>query len=711
MSKTAEDIERRLINVKEPVDWENPPTVEQLKADYVEALQSHTKHVSNVDEWLKALTGEHNNEIKFKEGRSRIKPKLVRKQAEWRYPALEEPFLSTEDMFTIKPVTALDVEAAYQNQLILNKQFRTDIPKVKFINEYVRTAVNTGTVVLKLGWKVEEGEVREQIEVPKYAAPEEAIAILQQQIQEGAIATEQAQQMLESGEQIQIGTELKEQTTVKEVVNAPIVEIRDSRMVVIDPSCEGDITKAMFVVDRFITDLSTLRKDKRYKNLENIRPSDHSPIYEADPLPSNNDNTFNFQDVPRKKIMVYEYWGYWDINNTGIVEPIVAAYIGDTMIRLDKNPFPDKKLPFVVVQYLPVPKSVYGEADAALLEDNQAITGAVTRGILDLFGRSANGQRATRKDALDVINHAKMLNGEDFEVNSHINNMEDVFYMYKYPEVPTSAFNLLSIQSAEAEALTGIKAFSNGITGNALGTSVGGIRSALDATAKRELGILRRLSQGLVEVGKKIVAMNSVWLSDEEIIRITDEDFVAIKRDDLAGNFDLSLAVSTAEADNQKAGELSYMLQTTGNSLPFEFTQMTMVEIAQLRKMPAFAKKLQNYKPEPDPLAQAEAQLRLELLKAQVANEMAKAKENEVDVQLKSAKTQTELAKGRTLQSEADMTDLGYVKEANGINLADELEKIKAKEEAKGLAEMPVNSGLVMPEEFNPPTGFNNPLQ
>ncbi|MFR7882255.1 MAG: hypothetical protein ACLU5J_12890 [Christensenellales bacterium] len=34
--------------------------------------------------------------------------------------------------------------------------------------------------------------------------------------------------------------------------------------------------------------------------------------------------------------------------------PFVATWVGDTLIRMELNPFPDEKLPFVLVQYLPV---------------------------------------------------------------------------------------------------------------------------------------------------------------------------------------------------------------------------------------------------------------------------------------------------------------------------------------------------------------------
>ena len=661
-------------SAKKLVDWNNPPSVRDLKQDLAEAKSNHDLHVNKVNESLTALRGEL--KIKIKEGRSRVQPKLVRKQNEWRYSALEEPFLSTDDMFIVNPVTYKDVEAAKQNMLILNKQFRTDIPKVKFINKYIRTAVNTGTVIVKLNWEYEKGMVTE--EVPVYTkTPEELYAALQQKINAGQMTEEEAIPIMESGQPIQIGVESRE--VEEDVINRPVLQVKDSRNVIIDPSCEGDIDNAQFIIDIFLTDLSTLKKDSRYSNLDLISENQFNGAslddYQYYDTEYKTDPNFKFQDKPRKKLVAYEYWGYWDINGDGIVKPIVATWIGDVMIRLEENPYPDKKLPFVVVQYLPPDHdTVYGDSDASLLKENQDIIGAISRSIIDLIGRSANAQQGVRKDLLDPINRDRFNKGMDFEYNP-VTNIENALYMTHIPEVPRSALELIQLQNSEAEALTGVKAFTGGISGDALGSSVGGIRSALDATAKRELGILRRLSDGLKEIGKKIIAMNSVWLSDEEIIRITDDDFVAIKRSDLAGNFDLSLTVSTAEMDNQKASELAFMLQTTGNSLPFDITKIILTKIADLRKLPDLSKMIADYQPQPDPLEQQKAQLEIELLKAQIANEKAKANENAVDVQLKAAKTQSELAKAGKLSSEKDKMDLDYVEQSTGLTQDRELEK------------------------------------
>ena len=651
-------------DIREMVDWKNIPTLKDLKDNLTEATPSHNNHVSTVNDYISTLRGELR--AKIMEGRSKVQPKLVRKQGEWRYSALEEPFLSTNDMFKVSPVTYADVESARQNELILNKQFRVDIPKVKLINRLVRTAVNTGTVIIKLGWETEKDTVIE--EVPVFTKSlEETYEVLTQMVQAGQISEEESIQILESGQPIQIGVESVE--IEKEVINRPVVQIRDSRNVIIDPSCEGDIDNAQFIIDKFTTDLSSLKKDGRYYNLDKIEEKNYATVddtyyhdndYKSDP-------SFRFTDKPRKKLVAYEYWGYWDIDDSGIVKPIVATWVGDTIIRLEENPFPDKKLPFVVIQYLPPDnETIYGDSDASLLKDNQDIIGAVSRATIDLIGRSANAQRGVRKDLLDPINRDKFNKGLDYEFNP-VSNPKDAIVTSKLPEIPRSALEVIQLQNNEAEALTGVKAFTGGISGVALGSSVGGVRSALDATAKRELGILRRLSEGIKQVGRKIISMNAVWLADEEIIRITDSEFVNIKRSALAGNFDLSLEVSTAEMDNQKAGELSFMLQTTGNTLPFDITKIILCKIADLRKLPDLSKMIQDYTPQPDPFVQEKNRLEIELLKAQISNENAKAQENIVDVQLKAAKTQAELAKARLSGSKADEVDLNYLEQSSGL--------------------------------------------
>lgn len=677
--------------------WKNEPSVTDLNNDLLAAEPTHKSHVNNTEKWLQKLAGQLN--IKIPEGRSKVQPKLIRKQAEWRYSSLEEPFLSAQDLFDIDPRTYEDYDAAEENQILLNYQFNTKIDKVAFINEYVRTAVDEGTVFVQVGWKYEKGEreVYEEIEL----TPEQASIYLYQQVASGKMSQEYAILQMQSGEPI-----TKTVKRTKEIVTAnhPTLRVCEFDRLIIDPTCEGDLEKAQFIITPFETSYSELVSDGSYKNLDQIFTEDgvvvqgnldDATFYKT----ITNQTGFEFKDKARKKLTAYEYWGYWDIDGKGITKPIKAVWVGNVMIKLEELPYPDKKLPFVSVPYLPVRKSVYGEPDGKLLEDNQDIIGAVTRGMIDVLGRSANGQLLIAKGLLDQANLKKYENGDHAYFNPGMDPRTSI-HMLTYPEIPTSAMNMINLQNQEAESLTGVMAFNSGITGQALGNTATGVRGALDSASKRELGILRRLSAGIEKIGRKIIAMNGEFLEDEEVIRVTNKQFRTIRRDALAGDFDLRVKISTAESDNNKIEKLAFMMQTGQQSMDPEEAKLVRAEIYKLQKMPDLAEKVLSYQPKPDPMQQEIQQLELERLRleldklrSEIEERRSRAVENAVDVEFKQARTQNELAKAGKTLSEKDLNDMKFLKEDMGVAHKENLEN-KEFDRLKELDKMALNGML-----------------
>lgn len=668
------------VETKPLTNWKNAPTLQNLKQDLLDAQTVHDAQEAKITEWLDNLNVTGKAKIQTPKGNSAIVPKLIRKQAEWRYASLSEPFLSTDDIFNVKPVTWEDRDAAVQNQLVLNHQFNTAIDKIRFIDEYVRAAVDEGTVIVRVGWEfIEEeyvgtfpkiefrvnpalGPLHEHIHRLMEESPSEYETDVPEELKEAHQLTMEQGQPIEP---VVVGE--VEETRTRVVANRPTLEVCDYRNVIIDPTCMGDIDKAGFVIYSFESSLSQLEKEgKKYKNLDKINISNSSILGVPDHASSEGSKTFNFSDEPRKKFVVHEYWGYWDIDGTGIVKPFVASWVGNTLIRLEENPFPDKKIPFVIEQYLPVRRNTYGEPDGALLEDNQKVIGAVTRGMIDIMGKSANGQTGMRKDMLDTTNRRKFDKGQDYEFNANVDPRQGVF-MHTYPEIPASAQFMLGLQNQEAESLTGVKSYSQGVSGASLGDVAAGVRGALDAASKRELGILRRLSNGVVKIGRKLISMNAEFLSDTEVVRITNDEFAVVKKDDLPGNFDLRLSISTAEEDNNKAEQLAFLLQTVGPNSDPDMMKMILSDIAKLRKMPDLAKRIESYQPQPDPLAQEEAMLRIELLKAQINRENAHAMSYQSGAQLDMAKTGTEQVKQGNIQSDTDIKNLDFVEQESGV--------------------------------------------
>ena len=614
----------------------------KLKSDMKAADILRLEWFNKISDYRNQTFGRpYGNEVK---GKSQIVSQDIRKQLEWMIPSLADPFLSSPDIIKCNPITWEDVPSARQNELLLNTQFCRKFPRYNFLMKSLKVLAMEGTLVVQTGWDYEDEEVEEMVEtvVIDHESGEEMIIMAKQKV-----------------------------TKVKK--NQPTAVVCRNEDIYIDPTCMDNMDKCQFVIHRYETGLSSLRADGRYKNLDQVEK------YEG----QNRDNGyypqdhtyFTFEDKARKKMVMYEYWGNYDVNEDGIAEPIVCSWIGNTVVRLQSNPYPDKKPPFIVVPFNAVPFQIYGDSLASVIGDNQKVKTAIIRGVIDNMAQSNNGQVGMKKGSLDIANRKKFLQGNNFEYNGDKGD----FWQGSYNQIPGSAFVVMTLMNNEIESQTGVKCFSGGICGNALGRTATGARGALDATATRRISLVRNIAENLIKpLMRKWMSYNAEFLEAEEIVRITNEEFIPIKRDDLAGNIDIDISISTAEDNNAKSQELSFLLQTLGNTMPFEMTQMIIAEIAKLSRMPDLEKRIRDFKQEPDPAAQQMQQAEMERLalenqklQSEIARNNARAGEDEIDIQLKMQKAQVEAAKARKLGSEADMTDLDFLLKNDGIDRAD----------------------------------------
>jgi hypothetical protein len=472
----------------------------------------------------------------------------------------------------------------------------------------------------------------------------------------------QYQQMVQQGlpplMQAQIGTKMEEQIVVLE--NRPRVELVRNSMLWIDPTAEGNISDAKFVIHKFRSSLSDLKQDGKYKNLDSI-VVDGTPIFDPD-SPYYKDETFTFEDKPRAELEVVEYWGYYDMNEDGIAEPIVCTWVGDTVIRLEENPYPDQEIPFVSCAYDGEPFSVYGVAHGDAISTDQKIKTGIKRAILDTINASTNGQKGNKKGTLDIVNKRKFINGEDFE---YLGSQAD-FWTGQFNPIPGDVLNFYNIVDQDIQILTGVRPFGQGIGPSTIDSKM---NSTLDASAKRETDISRNFKENfLVPILRKWHSMNAEWLEEDQIIRVTDSEFVAIRQDDLSGRIDIQMNVSTAELDNEKSNNLSFMLQTMAQSLPFDLTKMLLAEQARLKNMPELAKRIEEFQQQPDTTAHQMQQLEMQKIQSEIDYNNSRAQENMVDMDLKGAKAINEKAKARKTHSDADMTDLDFVRKQEGVD-------------------------------------------
>ena len=663
--------------------------------------------------------------------------------AEWKYPALEEPFLNTEDMFELHPRTWEDTESAEQNELLINYQWSTQVDKVELVGDIVRTIVDDGTVIVKTGWEVDEDEIFVDKEVPDYASPEESLMILQAALQNGQINQQQYEQAISSGQPVPKGTKTIQVPETVLIKNQPTYEVCDTRNVIIDPTAEGDLMNVQFIIHEYDTTMSDLKREEYYeeevvdeetgevkiesygiyKNLDKIKVSGSEDTREYYNDTDEYESNFEFQDKPRKKLRAYEYWGYWDTDNDGQTEVIVATWIGQVLIRMEKSPFPFKGLPFSIAKYMPRKGEMYGESDGDLLIENQESIGRMKRAAYDITADIAVGQEfideqffagPSQKDNYNSGKTVYFRHGMDPRTSIHKKSIDPV---------PKAVFDMIALENNDAESLTGTKAFSQGIGSQALGNVVAGIRSALDATSKRELSILRRLSEQLFkDLARKTIQMNQAFLDEETVIRITNDEYVTINRQDIAGEFDIKISVSTPERDNDQATKLTTMMQTNAAGMDPGLSKIIYAKIAKLWKMPDLEHAVMTYEPEPDPMQQKIQQLQLEnaelenkklrmdiiKLAKDVESEDSKIEERESrtaqnlqsETEENEATARLKNAQAEKMEQEADLVKLKFSRIADGTERKEkvedtelqhlsklELEEMKRQQKAKELEE------------------------
>jgi len=183
--------------------------------------------------------------------------------------------------------------------------------------------------------------------------------------------------------------------------------------------------------------------------------------------------------------------------------------------------------------------------------------------------------------------------------------------------------------------------------------------------------------------------MNSVFLSDEEVVRVTNRQFVVIRREDLQGNFDLEVDISTAEVDDAKSQDLAFMLQTVGPSADPQVTMLILSEIAELKRMPGLAETLRTWRPEPTPEE-------VEIRQLEIAKLRKEVEKIDSEIELNRAKAQKEM-------SDKDLKDLDYVEQESGTKHEREMEKQRG--QAQGNQDLQVTKALTTPRK----EGENDP--
>ena len=610
-----------------------------------------TKVNAEIDKWNNLYNGEkYGNETK---NHSPFVWKLIQKQGETLVSNLAKPFITGDQNIMISPVTDKDVYKSKIDEKILNHYHDKHLDKNRFYKDMARLMTKEGTAWIRVGWK--RINKRKEIKV-------------------GQMTPEQAAQVEEQGFEVVVKN--GEMYIAKDniLVNKPTADILKNGRVFTDPLANK--SKDMrFLIYEYETSVGQMKEQEHLYDKEAVDRvkadlGSYSAQYFTDlesGVESSASSFDNYDDDAKKKLKIYEYWVDMDIDNDDVPVPCVAT-ICDTstskiVMKLKKNPYAFKRIPFIGIPLIPDLYSVWGKALAPMLEDIQYIQTMLMRGVIDNTASSNNSIKFVKKGALDSENHRRLMEKEPLvEVNT-TDNINTAVMDGGYNQIPQSIFQLMQIFDAESEGLTGVTKIMQGVTGAHMNASATNFTATMSMSQVRLLDITQNINYGMKDLLEMWMSMALDYLDEGEIEKITGINIDKIKvqetqllmqeyginelppevakkaqliimeevndlfsKEDL--NYDIRIKVGTDGVKEIRINQLNMLMQQVGGlsgMVDPMILKDLLAEYAELMDFPVTAEKIREFVPQPDPSAEQAKQLELAKMGAEAEKEAALA--------------------------------------------------------------------------------------
>jgi len=611
---------------------------ENLKYDYKKAKEAKTEIDDNIAEWNDLYEGKpFGKELKT---RSAIVMKDIAKQLEWQKPNLIEPFTASPRPAQVAPLNANSARTAKMAEMYINYIFTQAFPRYKFMSDIADVFGREGTVWVRTGWEFQEETETRTIELSYEEAaqlPDEPTNV----------------------EDIDGVTARFTYTRTKVVKNQPTAVICKNEDVFPDPAADSE-DKLNFICYRYEETLGSLRESGLYRKeaLDKIegritRSWEDSGLGSqryADLRGYGKDEEYQSKNPVMQRVTVIEYWGYYDMDGDGIPEPIVATWSDkfDVLLRLEENPLPGKRIPFHSAPYANKPFSLWGNAMAYFLADNQKVRSSIMRGIIDNMSLANNGQKFMQRGALDYVQFKRMTEGQRY-IQTNLNPKEAIVDG-SFNQLPPSVFNVMTMITEETEQLSGVRSGGPALDTVSQNKTASGVATQTTMSQQRMADAVRNLSALMKSIFEDWLVYAKEFLTPEQMVTMFGQQ-AAVSAQDLQGDVNVTVRVTTEMNKQTQIQQLNLMLQqaqTLGQSLPPQLLNQIVAEMMELFDKPHIADAIREYQPQPDPMAVQMQQLEMAKLQAEIQKLQAEA---QAEIMYKQAQSREKLAK-------ADATDM-----------------------------------------------------
>ena len=477
-------------------------------------------------------------------GRSRIKSSDTMDAIEWMMPSFMKTFAGSNSCVNVSPVGVEDVGKAEKLQKLLNWQFMgSQVNGFCVLYEWIKSALIYGTSVVKIYWKdeyVKQGfdmpvasdtQIQQMMGDSNYLDVEGTPEV----IPPGMLITEDVMKLAEGNPAMlqQIGQSNSPSQGVQPVALAPmrvwrevrgkkriktysgpIVEVISPEDFYMDPEATT-IHNAQFVVHRIwrtFGEMRELEQDGIYRNVDKVkewtdRNRDEYPAgveaserYAAaeSSNPAVDSNYSQEEQLARRKLEVFEWWGLLDVEGEGYQEPYLVVVCGDTILRMEKNPYGHGRPPFEVLRPMLDPFKFTGVGMPELVGEFHELKTAILRQTLDNISFQNNGMWLVNRNAgidMNALLHPR----PGSVVRSNI--VTGAVQQLTPQSLQSMPLTMISLVDSMMEKRTGVTSYNQGLDANSLNKML-----ALDTPVP--------MADGSVKINKDIIAGDMVIGSD-----------------------------------------------------------------------------------------------------------------------------------------------------------------------------------------------------
>ena len=493
---------------------------------------------------------------KFKKlsSRSNIVMSDIADTIEWAMPSLMRIFFGGRDIVTIQGREAEDEAKAEILQDLINFQIQRQNPGFMIFYKWFKDALIGGLGIVKCYWERD------------WKTYEKKIVLGFDELQ---AAQEDPSIEVVSAEDLGNGLFNVHFKVKKITKNQPKIENIPPSEFIFSPDALK-LEDSMFVAHRKVVTVDYLkRKEKEgiYKNVDKVIEGAGDDLQYNQTLdyylkPYKKQEIQNDSpDKARKKVLLYECYTKYDINDDGILEDVIITVANNTILRVQENLY--HRPPFFVISPILEPYQIWGKGFADVLKDLQDLKTALVNQIVVNVAMNNDYKFAVNETAVnvsDIVNDKQVI-----RVKNNGDIRQAIQPLPIQPLAPWS-FNFLEYIEEVKQNRSGLTKYTQGLDSRALNHTATGISMIMQASNQRLELIARIFAEtGVRDLFRFLVELNQRFIDQQTVIRLLNKP-LPIDPADLTGEMDVivdaGIGVGTKETTIQNMQMLLQLYPT-----------------------------------------------------------------------------------------------------------------------------------------------------